>query len=61
MSQSKNQTESRLSCRMDKDLLDWVKWYAAQRRTTVTRLVREFFQSLKKRHENDSMNEVDQL
>lgn len=61
MSQSKNKTESRLSCRMDKDLLDWVRWYAAQHRTTVTRLVRTFFQDLKKRNESDSMNEVDQL
>ena len=61
MSLSKNKTESRLSCRIDKDLLDWVRWYANQRRTTVTRLVKNFFQDLKKRCESDSMNEVDQL
>lgn len=60
MSRSKSQSD-RLSCRIDRDLLEWVRWYAAQRRTTVTRLVREFFQSLRSRHDNDAMNEVDQL
>lgn len=50
----------RLSCRMDRDLLDWVRWYSRQRRTTVTRLVCSFFQDLRKRYESDSLNEVDQ-
>jgi hypothetical protein len=54
-------SESRLSCRISKDLLNWVKWYAKQKRTTVTAIVVGRFQELKDSHESDSMNEVDQL
>jgi hypothetical protein len=60
LSPSKSKTD-RLSCRIRKDLLDWVRWYARQRGTTVTRLVVNFFEDLKKRNEADSMNEVDQF
>ena len=60
MSQSKSKTD-RLSCRISHDLLDWVRWYARQKRTTVTALVRQHFLDLKKSHESNSLNEVDQL
>jgi predicted HicB family RNase H-like nuclease len=53
--------DKRLNCRIDKGLLDWAHWYAAQRRTTVTQLVINHFQDLKVRYEDSGLSEVDQL
>ena len=55
------QRDGRLNCRIDKSLLDWVRWYAAQRRTTVTQLVINHFLDLKMRYEDSGLSEVDQL
>jgi hypothetical protein len=53
--------EDRLNCRIDKGLLDWVRWYAGQRRTTVTQLVINYFQHLKSSYEESGISEVDQF
>ena len=59
-SQSKKRDE-RLSLRIDTALKDWIHWYAAQRRTTVSQLVINHFQDLKARYEDSGLSEVDQL
>ena len=53
--------KDRLSCRIDIDLLQWVRWYADQRRTTVTKLVTDFFVGLRREYENRGRTDVDQL
>ncbi|MHA2335078.1 MAG: hypothetical protein ACXAEU_23820 [Candidatus Hodarchaeales archaeon] len=53
--------KNRLSCRVNRILLDWVRWYAAQRGTTVTQIVIEHFTNLRKNYENRGKDEVDQL
>lgn len=53
--------KDRLSCRIDLDLLQWVRWYADQRRTTVTKLVTDFFVELRREYENRGRTDVDQL
>lgn len=55
------QRDGRLNCRIDKGLLDWVRWYAVQRRTTVTQIVINYFQHLKTRYEESGISEVDQF
>lgn len=53
--------DGRLNCRVDTALLEWIRWYAKQRRTTVTQLVINHFLDLKMRYEDSGLDEVDQL
>lgn len=48
-----------LSCRIDASLLAWVRWFAKQHQTTVTRLVVDYFRTLKDKYEQQV--EVEQL
>jgi hypothetical protein len=54
-----NKEKGRLSCRIDASLLAWVRWFAKQNDTTVTRLVVDYFKTLRARHQ--AQYDVEQL
>lgn len=60
-SRSTSSRKVRLSCRMDKGLMIWIQWYAQQRGTTVTQIIKEHFQELRKKHSVLNRREVDQI
>lgn len=58
---SKKTRKGRLSCRMELDLLEWIRWYAARRGTTVTQLIEDHFRQLRKNYRNRNTIKVEQL
>jgi hypothetical protein len=46
---------------MDASLMEWVQWYAAQRGTTVTQLIKDHFMALRRNYENRKRTDVEQI
>ena len=46
--------KSKLNITLDKDLIEYVKFYAAEQRTTVSEIINQFVLNLKRTVDNDS-------
>ena len=60
-SQLSDKGKTRLSCRMDSDLMDWIKHYADQRGITVTQLIEDYFRRLQSNYKNRNKVEIEQI
>ncbi len=49
-------TKTRLTLRLDHDLVDFVKVYAQENRTTVSEMMTQFILTLKRKAEGESMD-----
>ncbi len=49
-------TKTRLNLRLDHDLVDFVKVYAQENRTTVSEMMTQFILTLKRKAEGESMD-----
>lgn len=58
---SSSKEKVRLSCRMDRGLMLWIQWYAHQRETTVTQIIKDHFRELRKQHSRLNRREVEQI
>ena len=61
MSSQSSSSKTRLSCRVDAELMEWVKLYAEQRGITVTQLIEDFFRRLQRNHANRNRVEIKQI
>jgi antitoxin component of RelBE/YafQ-DinJ toxin-antitoxin module len=60
-SQSSSKKEYRLSCRMDSELMEWVKDYTDRRGITITQLIDDFFRRLRRNAVNRDKVEIEQI
>lgn len=52
--------KDRLNIRVDRDLMEWVRWYSTQRGTTITQLVTGYLRRLRDNYTNRHKSDVDQ-
>lgn len=61
MGSSSERKGSRLSCRMDAELMDWVKEYADKQGLTVTQLIEDYFWRLRRNYVNRNKSKIEQI